>query len=114
MCLFNELGYTPKERMYLFYFVCVFARTLVAYLSSVYQNHRAYRPIVIIASLIGIYLNLTRNNSECVWWRRDIHLLFCLGILWSTLNDDTIALVPYLLFADVLFGLVYSIVKRPF
>jgi hypothetical protein len=110
--LFVENGFSPIEREHLFYMVCIFFRLFLAGIVYNFSDNKYIQYSLLFFSLIGVYLNYSKLD-ECVWWSRKFHLIIASAILIITLLTISKTIDPnkyaaYLLYFDVLFGIVYS------
>ena len=110
--LFVKNGFSPIEREHLFYMVCIFFRLFFAGIVYNFSDNKYIQYGLIFFSLTAVYLNYSKLD-ECVWWSRKFHLIIASAILIITLLTITKKIDPnkyasYLLYFDVLFGIVSS------
>jgi hypothetical protein len=114
--IFSQLS--SSKRALLFYCICIWIRLSIALFVYKYSNNnKKFIYIIILAALLGIYLNFNQLNNK-VWWNRYIHginslllLIVCILSLIGYINSKLIGII---LFWDVLFGILYSFYIKPF
>ena len=104
-------------RGFLYYFICVPIRLYIAYF--VYMNYKLYFvPYVVLGvAIISLYANL-KKRGDCVWWFRELHIIISgalvVAAFMTILHKMSGIILSYLLFADVIFGALISILLNPF
>ena len=116
--LFVKKGFSPIEREHLFYMVCIFFRLFLAGIVYNFSDSKYIQYSLVFFSLLGIYSNYTKLD-ECVWWSRKFHLMIAFALLIVTLLTISKKMGPnkyasYLLYSDVLFGIVSSMNPNAF
>lgn len=119
-----SMGYSPEKRKMIFLGICIWIRFLMAF--GVYTFYRRKELSYLIPLIAGysIYINLKqifndKKKGKCVWWSRPFHILNGLTVLLvsvfkiSLFNLHPNRLVSFLLLIDVLFGIVTSLIKKP-
>lgn len=107
--LFKEFGFSTKQRMILFYAICIPLRTFILpYLAHVMHTSLYPNIVLIILGLISIWNNW-RTLHKNVWWNRKVHLMFSLLFVFATIGTSLGSKYPStILIFDVVFGLIYS------
>ena len=121
--LIKGWGVSVKNRKILFYAICIWIRFALVYLSYIFYD----RPwFLYVAAGITLYTIISKSfdKDHCVWWSRKFHyiirvLIFITAIIQLILKykDNEIKHIPvisYLLLADILFGLIYSLLVKWF
>jgi hypothetical protein len=116
--IFEKMGYSMLQKRDLFYTICIFIRLLMAGTVYNYSKNKYIQYAVIFFSIISTYLNYTKLN-ECVWWSRKFHLIIAFILLVVSLQIifkkiKNTKLMAYLLYIDVLFGIVHTLKISPF
>jgi hypothetical protein len=108
---------TSNTRALLFYGICIWVRLALVFLVYKYAKNKTLLYSLLAISFISIYLNFSKIH-ETVWWSRYVHgidsiILFivCLLAINNKINKKS---VSYVLLWDVLFGIIYSLYKKPF
>lgn len=111
----EKLGFSPNGRKMLFYGVCIPIRLSMVYIAASYYKNTNFQIIALIFAGISIATNIGRmsDTNDPVWWNRVAHIIFAL-IGASTIVMDKPQHLSKVLLADILFGVVDSIIKRPF
>tara|TARA_B110000208_G_C11537750_1_gene346794 strand:- start:113 stop:505 length:393 start_codon:yes stop_codon:yes gene_type:complete len=104
---------TPMNRTRIFYTICIMVRLLIAGIVLQLKNKVWLPYVVFIISLITSY-RLFKNLRGNWWWSRSFHLivsmllvLISFLLIIKKLNNPE--LIAYLLYFDVLGGLIYSL-----
>ena len=119
-----KMGYSPEKRKIIFYTACILVRLLMVF--GVYKFYRRNELSYLIPIIAGysIYINAKqifndKKKGKCVWWSRPFHILNGLAVLLvsvfkiSLFNLHPNRLISRLLLIDVLFGIVTSLIKKP-
>lgn len=107
--MIEKMGFSPSDRKYLFYFVCIPLRLSIVALAYKYEDSSLMIPVAIAMSILAIKSNL---NKSKVWWSRRTHLLNAIAILLYSLAG-TPSLIKYVLLLDIIEGVISSIVLNP-
>lgn len=116
--IFVEKGFSIIERKHLFYLICIFLRLMIAGIVYNFSDNKKLQYLLLIISLSSVYLNYIKIN-ECVWWSRKFHfvialLLFIITLLIITKQIKTDKWMSYLLYIDIIWGIIHSLVVQPF
>lgn len=116
--IFEDKGFSPEERKHLFYMICIFLRLLIAGIVYNLSSSKYIQYTLLIISLFAIYSNYTKL-CDIVWWSRRFHLIIAIALFIVTALTITKKLksdkyMAYLLYADVFFGVIHSLIKQPF
>lgn len=108
--------YSAHTRFLLFYCICIWIRLFIAYM--VYKL--AKKKIVILCILIVILFSVCRNfyTNGSVWWCRSCHgyisIVLAVITLLSLLDYIDSKYISYILVFDIIFGVLYTLIKKPF
>lgn len=105
----ENMGFSPNDRKYLFYLVCIPVRLSIVALVYKYEDSRLMIPVAIAMSILAIKSNL--NKSE-VWWSRRTHLINAIAILFYSLAGVPSG-IKYILLLDIIQGVSSSIIEKP-
>lgn len=120
----RNMGYSNSQLAIMFYCICVTVRLLLAYSVFLYATQTKVLYAIIIIGLFAIS-TITKGmlSGKPVWWYREFHLFIAVMIvvvasvsLFSPEIGRNVfcKLLTGLLVLDVSFGVVISIIKRPF
>lgn len=108
------MGASPLLRRNLFYGICIPLRLGLATIvfQKWYSPH--VREILLFFSVISVYVNLLSSisTSNNVWWKREVHLVSGVLVVFGTLGGKRNAVFGVLVL-DVLFGLITSLTQKP-
>ena len=105
--LFEKIGYSSHQRMLMFYLICIPLRLSFPFLLTFVEN-----PIIILIGLVSIIQNY-RTMESGTWWHRKAHIVTSIALILSTLLPGKYY-PSIVLFFDVLYGIISSILIRPF
>lgn len=105
----EEMGFSPQQRKYLFYMVCIPIRLFLVSLAYKYEDHKMFVPIMITIACIAISLNMNKSD---VWWSRKTHLINSMSMILVALAGYP-KYLKYLLLLDIIGGVTLSFEKRP-
>lgn len=110
--LFENLGYSSNQRFFMFYFICVPLRLSFPLILTIAEKKSNVKPVIALFGLMSVITNYRTLNTG-TWWSRKNHLLSGLFLLLSTLykNNNYSKIV---LLLDVLYGLITSLIIKPF
>jgi hypothetical protein len=116
--LFFKMGFNKLQRKEFFYTICIFIRLLLSGIVYNFSDNKYLQYSLLFISLISIYSNYQKID-ENVWWNRHFHLL--IGIILLIISYKIIKkeiketkYLAYILYVDVIFGILDSFYKRPF
>lgn len=111
--ILEKSGATPNERMCLFYTICIPLRLFLTMFVFWHSSSTIVQGVLLLTSLTSIFTNFrgmkTANEN---WWSQNFHLLTSILIFSSVIGRRS-DVVPYVMFADVVFGLSTSIARDP-
>ena len=104
---------TPHNRSMIFYTICIMVRLLIAGIVLQLKNKYWIPYVVFIISLITSY-RLFNNLRGDWWWSRSFHLivsmlLLVISFLLIIKKLNKSELIAYLLYFDVIGGLIQSL-----
>ena len=105
----ESMGFSPRERMLLFYMICIPLRLSLVSLLYKFEDHKMFTPIMIVMACVSISMNLNKSD---VWWSRKTHLLNALSVLLVALAGYP-KYIKYILLSDIVGGAILSIKKSP-
>lgn len=112
---FNRNGYTEKQKLLIFSFMCVPFRIalglIIWFVSQIDKEaEQTIASLVLIFSLIGIINNFRCLQDKTVWWSRPFHLISSIAmfIVSSFVLDDKVdgKWLAILLWIDVSIGVL--------
>ena len=112
-------GFGPNQRFLLFMLVCIPLRLSFSLLSYLLRDSSSFGVLLLVLGLVSINVNLGSMGGD-PWWSRKVHLgssvLLVSMVLVSKLNPSPLLnqLPSLVLLLDVLYGLVSSLIIRPF
>lgn len=111
--LIESAGVSVLHRNLLFLSVCVPLRVAVACAARATHTRLWFPYVAATLSVVAIYTN-TKAADAGVWWSRRTHAAHALAVLILVALLGETKYVPCVLFSDVLFGLVSSLMWQPF
>ena len=109
----ENMGASVLQRKMLFLGICVPLRLGIAYAASTTHTRQWFAYVAAAFSAVAIYINASKAADASVWWSRRTHAAHALGVLVLVALPDTRKYVPYVLFSDVLFGVLSSFMWQP-
>lgn len=110
----ESAGVSLATRGSLFYFVCTPIRLSVVALALMYHDSPIFQASALAAAIFSVYTNASKIMSgDQVWWSRRFHLVVSVLIAFSVTASMT-GSIPFLLVADIAFGLISSFANAPF
>ena len=110
--LFEHLGYSDIQRMMMFYFICIPLRLSFPFILTLIGKKINVKPFIVLIGLISILQNYITMNSG-TWWHRKAHIITGVALVMSTRLDGNMY-SSVVLFMDVLYGIISSLIIRPF
>lgn len=107
--LIESTGVSVLQRKMLFLGICVPLRLGIAYTASTAHARQWFAYVAAAFSVVAIYINAVKAADVSVWWSRRAHAAHALAVLVLVALLNTRKYVPYVLFSDVLFGVLSSL-----
>jgi phosphatidylserine synthase len=104
----QNIGVEPEYKLVVFLTICIVVRLALAGLATANYDKPFLPYVAAVAAVFAIFtLVPTLNKSQ--WWSRKFHLVIALLVLMASgiqiYTDRRDMSIPYLLFADVIFGI---------
>ena len=108
--------YSAHIRFLLFYCICIWVRLFIAFVVYKLAKKKYIILCIFIVALFSIYRNFYTNSD--VWWCRSCHgyisVILAIVTLLSLLNYIDNKYISYILVLDIIFGVLYTFIKKPF
>ena len=114
--LFKSKGFTLEQRKLMFYLICIFFRLFLAGIVYNFSNSKIVQYATLLLGSVAVYLNYSKLSNPS-WWKSEYHLLIAILVvicsyLILTKKFNKSKYLAYLLYADVLFGLIDSLITK--
>jgi hypothetical protein len=118
--VFKNAGVSLRMRAALFYGVCIWARVGVAFAFMFAANAWYTGTLAIVLAAAVIFTTAELSQQSHVWWNRKVHALMGFAVIISAIvglvkeTDAVIYAISVIMLADVTWGVLHSLVARPF
>ena len=111
--IIESAGFKPSSRKALFYLVCVPIRLSLVALAFKFHDNPVFKVASFLAAVFSVYTNVDRLASgDAVWWNRAVHVITS-SLIASSVVLSVSDLVGYFLLMDIAFGVISSLVIKP-
>ncbi|CAM9157940.1 unnamed protein product [Ectocarpus sp. 12 AP-2014] len=117
-------GFSPRQRCFMFYGICIPLRIALSAAMFKYPKfvgHPLARSAVVVAGLGSFFFNsdrmrqdLQQQRSNNVWWSRPAHMLSGILIALSFIISPRTTVPATVLATDALVGLTTAVYTKPF
>ena len=111
--IIESAGFSPMSRKYMFYLICIPIRLSLVGLVFKFHDNTLFRIATFLASVFSVYSNINKiAGGDSVWWNREVHTIAS-SLIASSVVISSSNLPGYIMGADVLFGIISSVVANP-
>lgn len=116
-------GFSPKQRCFMFYSICIPLRLALSAVVYKTGSHPLARSVAVVAGLVSFFLNSEKMRHKdlqqqragsSVWWSRPVHMLSGVLISLSFIISPKTTVPSTILATDALIGLATAVYVKPF
>lgn len=118
--MFKKAGASLCARCALFYGVCIWVRVGVAFGFMFAARAWYTETLAVVVAVAFLFMTSELSQRSEVWWNRKVHAFIGATVLTLAIaglvkeTDAVVYIISVMLVADVVWGVLHSLVVRPF